>query len=560
MVYSPGIVLIRDDNGEWRSPVEVDVLTSAAVNAGEIRRGLEREERLRKEREQMEYWRTRQDYWKKRGEERRRENEKAMAEKQRLRELKEKNKKEKEQIAKLKKERAKLQKEMVKEKKEKGTDKGKAKDSGSEKEEPSVEQEKTVTEVENENEKGEEVEVEKPEENQENTTDSPDSGLGNDSDSQLKGAEENTESKGALIQDDQPQPEVPPEVIQEPASSSTIVHPPSPPTQPPQAPDSNPSLTYALALENAEIQIKQTMYDRISRILHLFQLHHTPHLILGSFGTGVFQNRIDLIATIFADLLIRPGGKFKDVFQTVVFAILGKETVRVFAKVFLKFDKQAQRERTGTKCVFEDWDRSDGDVKEGNEEKALRLVRWEARRRKRNPPMHVIPDEAAYVASFDPAQVDAAFHPLSHDAAQASAVSYPTSSSAADASAYATSSNAAQASVASYLPSFDATQAGAIPYPTFFTAAQVDAAVQANPTAADYYGIPEDERMILTRGDEQVDFVAEATANDPITPNAMVVDDGKDIEMVETKSLPTRSCEAQNSRSNKKEDGDVEMQ
>ena len=40
MVYSPGIVLIRDDYGEWRSPVEVDVLTRAAVNAGEIRRGL----------------------------------------------------------------------------------------------------------------------------------------------------------------------------------------------------------------------------------------------------------------------------------------------------------------------------------------------------------------------------------------------------------------------------------------------------------------------------------------------------------------------------------------
>jgi hypothetical protein len=46
------------------------------------------------------------------------------------------------------------------------------------------------------------------------------------------------------------------------------------------------------------------------------------------FGTGVFKNRIDLIASFFADLLINPGGRFKNVFQTVVFAILGKETVR----------------------------------------------------------------------------------------------------------------------------------------------------------------------------------------------------------------------------------------
>jgi hypothetical protein len=46
------------------------------------------------------------------------------------------------------------------------------------------------------------------------------------------------------------------------------------------------------------------LYARISQILHLFQLYQTPHLIVASFGTGVFKNRIDLIATLFADLLI----------------------------------------------------------------------------------------------------------------------------------------------------------------------------------------------------------------------------------------------------------------
>ena len=360
MVYSPGIVLIRDDNGEWRSPVEVNVLSSAAVNAGEIRRGLEMEERLRKESAEMVrvgMERVEIEFWKKKGEERRKE----------MAERKAAKKKKEEETAKLKEEQANLQKEMLK---TKGMDKGKTKDS--DKDEPFVGQEKAVAGVENENEKGEEVEVENP-------TDSPDSRLGCGSDSQLKGAEEFRET---LIQDDQPQPEALPEVNQKPTSSSTIVHPLLPPTQPLQVPD----LKYALALENAKFQIQQIMYARISRILHLFQLHQTPYLILGSFGTGVFENRIDLIASIFADLLIKPGGRFKDVFKTVVFAILGKETLKVFSEVFYRANKQlkAQRERI---CVFRDSSEDDGDVKEGDEEKAMRMMKWNGRRRRRNPLM-----------------------------------------------------------------------------------------------------------------------------------------------------------------------------
>jgi hypothetical protein len=668
MVYSPGIVLIRDDNGEWLSPVEVDVLTSAAVNAGEIRRELEREERLRLERVVMEYW-------KKRGEERREENERAIAERQRLRE---ENKNAKEEIPMLKSLKElqadlvklqKLQEEIIKE-----MDKGRA-----------------VAEVESEDEKGEEVEVEKPEEIQENTIDSTDNGLGCGSDRQLKGAEENTESKGNLIQYDQPQPEAPPKVNQEPDFSNIIVHPHPPLTQPSQAPSNS---TYALALKNAEIQIEQIMYARISRILHLFQLHQTPHLILGSFGTGVFKNRIDLVATIFADLLVKPGGRFKDVFQTVVFAILGKETVRVFSEVFSRVDKRAQSEGTGKTRVFVDLFGS-----EGGDEKTTRTMGWKARSEleRSNSYKYDIPDAAPDTASFDPARFDAAPHPLSFDAAQTNVVSYRTSSAPTDVASYApsfdvtdatyaassiatqtsevanaassnavqasaavnaaacappfdtaqadaaastaysnaaqacavasaafstaaqacaaadqadevalhqgsaaayaassnawrssymcsipgaagdatsfdpaqidaafhplsfdaaqaTSSTAAQASVSSYLPSFDATKASVMPYPTSLTAAQcqADAVIQANPTAVDNYGIPEDVKMILTKDDEQVDFVAGATANVLITPKAMVVDDGKDVELIENKS------EAQSLKSNKKEDGDDE--
>ena len=103
MVYSPGIVLIRDDDREWRSPVEVDVLTSAAVNAGEIRRKLEREERSRKAVE----------YWEKKREEGRKEYERVISERKKRWGIK----KPKEEKAKLTKEQANLVKEMVKKRK-----------------------------------------------------------------------------------------------------------------------------------------------------------------------------------------------------------------------------------------------------------------------------------------------------------------------------------------------------------------------------------------------------------------------------------------------------------
>jgi len=225
-------------------------------------------------------------------------------------------------------------------------------------------------------------------------------------------------------------------------------------------------------------------------------------------------------------------------------------------------------------------------------------MRWKARRselERRNPFLDDIPDVAGDTTSFDRAQIDAAFHPLSFDVALDNAFSYSTSSAPADAAqadaaaayaassnvfqasaaaygassdsfpgstaTYGASSNYGQASVASYPSSFDATEASGIPHPTSFTSLhqQADAAVQSNPIAVDYSGIPEDANMILTGDDEQVDIVAETTANAPITPKAMVVDDGKENEKMET-SLPTCSREAQSSNSNKKEDGDIEMQ
>jgi hypothetical protein len=623
MVYSPGVVLLRDDVGEWRSPVEVDVLTSAAVNAGEIRRELNREERLRREKAEIEIW-------KKRAEERRKAIEEAMAEKRKLLEerakfRKELLKKEQEELKKKQeelKEQTKLsksQEERVESGDENETnetkkrDEGKTKGSDSEKEETSTEQEKADAEFENEKGRGKEAEAQTPEENQEENQEEiaaddskPESE--SSSDGQPKDVGENEKSKGTLIQDDHPQLEAPPEVSQEPTSSSTIARPLSPQTQSPRAPNPDPDSAYNLAVSNAENQIYHTMYARISRILHLFQLHQTPHLILGSFGTGVFQNRIDLIASIFADLLIKPDGRFKNVFDTVIFAILGKETVRVFMDVFTKVDKQAQRERKCKRCVFtDDGEGGDEDVREREHQRTMRMMRWDARR---NVLLNAAQD-AANAASLAAAQVDtaafdeadAALHPPSFDAAcfdaarADMAVHYPFHLPEASvpyvaSSAYLPSFDTAQDGAVFYSPSFDVPQATAVPsfataqvdaasYPSFnathasatpppLHATQADAAaaraevafsVQANPTADDNYGIPEEEQMMSTRTDEQVDLVAEVTANTSTTPMAMIVDeDSKDIEMVKINSLPARTCEAQNLRSHARDDDDIEMQ
>jgi hypothetical protein len=81
-------------------------------------------------------------------------------------------------------------------------------------------------------------------------------------------------------------------------------------------------------LEDAEQLIANTMYERIALLLFLFHQRGPMHLVLGSFGTGVFQNHVRLVAEIFYMLLAQPGAPFEGKFETVVFAILGGAAVR----------------------------------------------------------------------------------------------------------------------------------------------------------------------------------------------------------------------------------------
>ncbi|KDQ56476.1 hypothetical protein JAAARDRAFT_132822 [Jaapia argillacea MUCL 33604] len=90
---------------------------------------------------------------------------------------------------------------------------------------------------------------------------------------------------------------------------------------------------HAEALEE-EAKIERVMKERMARILFLFQQRGTQNLVLGSFGTGVFQNKVSMVARIWAELLVADGARFKNVFERVVFAILGKATFDEFQASF----------------------------------------------------------------------------------------------------------------------------------------------------------------------------------------------------------------------------------
>jgi len=86
--------------------------------------------------------------------------------------------------------------------------------------------------------------------------------------------------------------------------------------------------------ESEEGRIEKAMRERMARILFLFQNQGTKNIVLGSFGTGVFRNDVGTVARIWADLLGVKEARFKDTFERVVFAILGKKTFEEFKDAF----------------------------------------------------------------------------------------------------------------------------------------------------------------------------------------------------------------------------------
>ena len=72
---------------------------------------------------------------------------------------------------------------------------------------------------------------------------------------------------------------------------------------------------------DTERRIITVMKERMGRILALFERSGTRNLVLGSFGTGVFQNDIGSLAKIWGELLCAPGSRFAGSFDEVIFAI-----------------------------------------------------------------------------------------------------------------------------------------------------------------------------------------------------------------------------------------------
>jgi uncharacterized protein (TIGR02452 family) len=86
--------------------------------------------------------------------------------------------------------------------------------------------------------------------------------------------------------------------------------------------------------EELEAKIEETMRERMARVLLLFEKQGAKDLVLGSFGTDAFRNDVAMVARIWADLVGVQGGQFKDVFERIIFAILGRDTFEQFGRAF----------------------------------------------------------------------------------------------------------------------------------------------------------------------------------------------------------------------------------
>jgi len=79
-----------------------------------------------------------------------------------------------------------------------------------------------------------------------------------------------------------------------------------------------------------DAHIREVMRERMARILALFELRGVKNIVLGSFGTGVFQNDIRVVAGIWSELLKGRQARFSTSFDNVLFAIPDQKTLDEF--------------------------------------------------------------------------------------------------------------------------------------------------------------------------------------------------------------------------------------
>ncbi|KAJ3541053.1 hypothetical protein NMY22_g4048 [Coprinellus aureogranulatus] len=94
-----------------------------------------------------------------------------------------------------------------------------------------------------------------------------------------------------------------------------------------------------------EKRIEETMKERMGRILELFEHRGASNLVLGSFGTGVFQNDVRMVAKTWRQLLRDPGARFRFSFNNILFAIPDASTAQEFKGIF--FNERPRGNRRG---------------------------------------------------------------------------------------------------------------------------------------------------------------------------------------------------------------------
>ncbi|KAK7692313.1 hypothetical protein QCA50_003938 [Cerrena zonata] len=86
-----------------------------------------------------------------------------------------------------------------------------------------------------------------------------------------------------------------------------------------------------------EKKIRKTMKERMARILFLFEQQGIKNIVLGSFGTGVFRNDVEIVAKLWGELLLVDKARFKRSFEHIVFAVLGRDTFETFEQIFAQY-------------------------------------------------------------------------------------------------------------------------------------------------------------------------------------------------------------------------------
>jgi uncharacterized protein (TIGR02452 family) len=80
-------------------------------------------------------------------------------------------------------------------------------------------------------------------------------------------------------------------------------------------------------------QVESAMRRRTELVLTIARAHQVHQLVLGAWGCGVFRNDPKMVAGVFADLL-KPPGRFANVFTHVVFAVFDRTTALLTYQAF----------------------------------------------------------------------------------------------------------------------------------------------------------------------------------------------------------------------------------